>query len=402
VTTPAAQSPNAEQLSSRLEFALNVALEASSLILGYYLSADLEVERKRDSSPVTEADKQTELLIRERLAASFPDDAILGEEFPDREGKSGFRWILDPIDGTKSFIHGVPLFGILIGVEFAEKCVIGVVRFPALNEVVYAAKGSGAWWKIGDREPRPAKVSNVANLADATFSTTNPSRWIAMGRRDALETLMLSVQLARAWGDCYGHMLVATGRADIMIDPAMNAWDAAALLPIVEEAGGHFLTWDGEATAFGGNGLSVTPGLKNAVLRILKKSYEIDGNSFDSLDGFYDEISNLLPPGTEWGRNLSALNDLLRGGFGTPDGGFVLRWKNSRVSRERLGYTETIRQLERHLECCHPSNRASIEHDIDLAHSNRGPTVFDWLIEVFETHGPGGAESSDGVELILE
>lgn len=398
--TPA--QPSAEDLSSRLKFALDVALEASSLILGYYQSATLEVERKRDSSPVTEADKQTELLIRERLSQSFPDDAILGEEFPSKEGTSGFKWILDPIDGTKSFIHGVPLFGTLIGIEYNSECVVGVVRFPALNEVVYAARGTGAWWKIGDAEPRAVRVSNVTNLSEATFCTTNPSRWIAMGRYDALEKLLSTPLLARGWGDCYGHMLVATGRADVMIDPALNAWDAAALLPIVEEAGGQFLDWNGNPTIYGGNGMSVVPGLKEVILDILKKTYTIDGENFSTVEEFYDEFSRVVIPGVQWGRNLSALNDVLRGGFGTPEGGFILRWKNSDLSRQRLGYPETIRQLERHLLICHPSNKASIEHDLNFAQAHRGATAFDWILETIQAHGKGGAEQGDNVELIME
>ena len=410
MNTPASSSdipasstgPSAADLSSRLDFALNVSLETSELILRYYQSADLAVERKRDLSPVTEADKKTELLIRERLATAFPDDAILGEEFPDQDGTSGFRWILDPIDGTKSFVHGVPLFGTLIGVEYQSKCVIGVVRFPALNEVVYASKGSGAWWRIGSQEPRPARVTSISNLSEATFCTTNSSRWLNSGLGDALETLLTTTHLARGWGDCFGHMLVATGRADVMIDPALNAWDAAALLPIVEEAGGHFVDWNGNPTIYGGNGMSVVPGLKDAVLNILRKSYEIDGEKFSNLDEFFDEISRMLIPGVEWGRNLSALNDILRGGFGTPKGGFRLKWKNSSLSRKRLGYAETIRQLEKHLECCHPSNRAFIEHDLNLAHAGRGTTVFDWLVELIQVHGPGGAEADDNVELSLE
>jgi myo-inositol-1(or 4)-monophosphatase len=402
VTTPTAVAPAAEELSSRLAFALELVRETSVLIRGYYQTADLAVERKRDLSPVTEADKNTELLIRERLATAFPYDAILGEEFPDKEGPSGFRWILDPIDGTKSFVHGVPLFGTLIGVEYGSQCVVGVVQFPALNEVVYAARGSGAWWQIGDNEPRPARVSSVMNLAEATFCTTNPSRWFKSGHREALETLLSSVQLARGWGDCFGHMLVATGRADVMIDPAMNAWDAAALQPIIEEAGGHFIDWSGEPTIYGGSGISVVPGLKAAVLSILKKHYEIDGENFSTLDEFYDEISRVLVPGVEWGRNLNALNDILRGGFGTPESGFLLRWKNSTLSRTRLGYAETVRQLEQQIERCHPSNKAFIEHDLNLAHAGRGSTVFDWLIEIFQVHGAGGTEADDGVELVLD
>ena len=257
-------------LLTRQNFALEIAAEASALILRYYQAPGLEVERKGDSSPVTEADKGAELLIRSRLAEAFPDDAILGEEFPSVEGTTGYRWIIDPIDGTKSFIHGVPLFGTLIGVEFHSQCVVGVVRFPALKEVVYAAQGHGAWWQIGDEQPRRAKVSSVTTLAAATFCHTNPARWLATGKQRAFETLCASSQLARGWGDCFGHMLVATGRADVMIDPAMNAWDAAALLPIIEEAGGHFLDWSGTATIYSGNGLSVTPGLKDKVLEIVQ------------------------------------------------------------------------------------------------------------------------------------
>ena len=148
--------------------------------------------------------------------------------------------------------------------------------------------------------------------------------------------------------------------------------------------------------------MSVVPALKDAVLAILKKIYVIDGLNFKTLDEFYDEISRVLVPGVSWGRNLNGLNDLLRGGFGTPEGGFKLVWKNSAVSRSRLGYPQTVIELEKHLERCHPSNRASIEHDLNLAHANRGTTVFDWLVEILRTHGPGGEESADGVELVFE
>ncbi len=257
---------------SRLQFALEVAREASEFILPYYCNPDLAVERKGDSTPVTIADKGAERLIRDGLAKSFPDDAILGEEYPDKSGTTGFRWILDPIDGTKSFIHGVPLFGTLIGVEKDGVCVIGVVRFPALDEVVYAAKGSGAWWQFGNKPPRRAHVSNVTSMSEATFCTTNSTRWLAIKKREALESLLQSVHLARGWGDCFGHMLVATGRAELMIDPAMNPWDAAALLPIVQEAGGEFIDWNGNPTIYSGNGLSVVPGLKDEIIRRLKQN----------------------------------------------------------------------------------------------------------------------------------
>jgi histidinol-phosphatase len=399
---PHTLDPEAAALTPRLDFALSVAREASELILKYYQSADLAVDRKGDASPVTEADRGAELLIRERLAASFPHDAILGEEFPDKTGTTGFRWILDPIDGTKSFIHGVPLFGTLIGVEYNLRCVIGVCRFPALNEVVYAARGGGAWWQIGDREPRRARVSTISKFEEATFCTTNVTRWQKINRWKELETLLYSVNLARGWGDCFGHMLVATGRAELMIDPAMNPWDAAALLPIVEEAGGHFVDWNGNSTIYGGNGLSVVPGLKDKVLGILKPTYEIDGANFSTLEEFYEEIGRVMIPGKDWGRNLDAFNDILRGGFGTPESGFVLRWKNSDQSRVRLGFAETVRQLEQRLKKCHDSNRAPVEHDLKIAKSGHGSTVFDWLVKLIKDHGTSGEEANDRVELLLE
>ncbi len=134
----------------------------------------------------------------------------------------------------------------------------------------------------------------------------------------------------------------------------------------------------------------------------MKPVYEINGGRFETLDGFYEEISRVLIPGAEWGHNLDAFNDILRGGFGTPEGGFTLRWRNWELSRERLGYAETVRQLEKRLERCHPSNRGSIGADLDAARKDTGPTVFDWLIEIIKIHSAGGREAEDGVELILD
>ena len=133
-----------------------------------------------------------------------------------------------------------------------------------------------------------------------------------------------------------------------------------------------------------------------------KTTYEIDGAYFSTLEGFYEEVSNKLIPGALWGKNLDAFNDILRGGFGTPDGGFVLKWRNSKLSRERLGYAETVRQLERRLQRCHPSNRESVSKDLANAKQGIGPTVYDWLIEIIGAHGVGGEEQEDGVGLVLE
>ena len=132
-----------------------------------------------------------------------------------------------------------------------------------------------------------------------------------------------------------------------------------------------------------------------------KPVYEIDGEQIRTLDEFFGVISRVLIPGAEWGHNLDAFNDVLRGGFGTPEDGFVLCWKNSAVSRERLGYPETVRQLEGRLTRCHPSCRQRVAEDLERARQHAGPTVFDWLVEVIEVHCPGGAEQEDGVELVL-
>ncbi len=132
-----------------------------------------------------------------------------------------------------------------------------------------------------------------------------------------------------------------------------------------------------------------------------KPVLELDGARFETLEGFYDEVSRVLIPGADWGRNLDAFNDILRGGFGTPEGGFVLRWVRSGLSRVRLGHAETARQLERRLALCHPSNRDRVAADLARARRGEGPTVFDWLVEILRVHGPGGREAGDGAELVL-
>lgn len=134
----------------------------------------------------------------------------------------------------------------------------------------------------------------------------------------------------------------------------------------------------------------------------MKAVYEIDGRDFETVEEFYDVVSRVLIPGVYWGHNLDALNDILRGGFGTPEGGFILRWKNSAVSHERLGYPETVRQLELRLSRCHPSNREWVRQDLERARQCVGPTAFDWLVDVIEIHCAGGREQDDGVELILD
>lgn len=257
-------------LSHRLDFARDAAKQASEFILGYYQSPELAVERKRDRSPVTAADRGAEELIRKLIAEHWPDDGVLGEELGETPGRSGWRWILDPVDGTKSFIHGVPLFGTLIGLELDSQPVLGLCALPALNEVVYGAKGLGAWWQTGQREPRPARVSDVSDLSEAVFCTTTIQGWSRVGRQAAFERFCQTCSISRGWGDCYGHILVATGRVDLMVDPLLNPWDCAALVPILAEAGGHFVDLNGVSTIHSGHGMSVNGKLKDAALALLK------------------------------------------------------------------------------------------------------------------------------------
>ncbi len=257
------------ELQQRMHFAVAASRDVSELILKYYQASDLIVDLKRDRSPVTAADRGAEELLRTQIAKTYPNDGILGEEFGETESSNGFRWLLDPVDGTKSFIHGVPLFGTLIGLEFQDRVVVGICRFPALDEVVYASEGQGAWWQVGDADPKQAKVSSVSKMSDALFCTTTINGWQTLGLRDTFDRLCQAAGLTRGWSDCYGHMLVATGRADVMVDPEMNEWDAAALLPIVREAGGHFVDFVGQPTIYSNNGLSVNELLKDEVLQIL-------------------------------------------------------------------------------------------------------------------------------------
>jgi histidinol phosphatase-like enzyme (inositol monophosphatase family) len=265
MTDPTHPSPTA-----RLSFALDAAREAGRHTLRYFRQAELVVDRKADASPVTVADREAELLLRKRIEEQFPDDAILGEEFPERMGTSGYRWIVDPIDGTKSFIHGVPLYGTMVGVEYGGRSILGVVYIPAMDECVYGETGGGAWHQVGSQPPRRARVSTRARLVDSLFVTSEVASFRAKGRSEAYSRLDEACRLSRTWGDCFGYLLVATGRAEVMVDPIMNVWDAAAIQPIVEEAGGTFTNWSGERTIYGGEGIATNKAVLEAVLAITR------------------------------------------------------------------------------------------------------------------------------------
>jgi len=264
------------ELEERLQLAVAIAREVGDLTMRYFRTTDLVVERKADDSPVTRADKEGELLMRERLATACPDDAIIGEEHDDKPGTSGYQWYLDPIDGTHSFVHGVPLFGNMMALEQGDAPVVGVLVFPAARELVYAGAGLGAWWATdvvdgsSALDVRRARVSTTASVQAAAFSTTGLEGYDEAGRVDALARIAASGATTRAWSDCYGHLLVATGRVDVMIDAAMNVWDNAPLMPIVTEADGRFTDLDGVATIHGSGAVSSNGLLHDAALALLR------------------------------------------------------------------------------------------------------------------------------------
>lgn len=261
-----------QEIQQRLDLAVAAARTAGAITLKYYRSADLSVDRKADNSPVTIADRQAEAHLRERILTHFPHDAIVGEELGETPGTSGFRWILDPIDGTKSFIHGVPLYGTLIGMERDGQCTLGVIHIPTQDECVYAARGGGAWYATGTQPPQPARVNSCTCLAESLFLTSEVKSFDLIGRREAYFRLQDACRLSRTWGDCYAYLMVATGRAEVAVDPLMNVWDAAALLPIMEEAGGTFTDWEGQPSIYSGNGLATNGRVLNEVLAITRRA----------------------------------------------------------------------------------------------------------------------------------
>lgn len=208
-----------------LDFAVDIAREAGAITYRHY-QGSFVAERKADNSFVTIADREAETYLRTRIAKAFPDDSILGEEQGEQSGSSNRRWILDPIDGTYSFVHGVPLYGVLIGLELDGEPVLGVVNLPALNDLVYAARGLGCFWN-GD----VARVSATSALDQALLLSTDFGACEQYEFGPAADSLQRQVQARRTWGDAYGHVLVATGRADIMLDPVMNVWDCPLCCP---------------------------------------------------------------------------------------------------------------------------------------------------------------------------
>jgi histidinol phosphatase-like enzyme (inositol monophosphatase family) len=260
-----------DDVGARLTLAIDAASEAGERTLRAFRSRRFGVETKSDGSPVTDADRDAEESLRAAIERAFPADAILGEEFGEREGTSGYRWIIDPIDGTKSFVHGVPLWGTLVAVERDRRSVAGVILMPALDEVVYASEGAGAWHVVGGAEATPARASRVNDLRKAMFCTTSPEYFMRTNQRELLDELCAAFGNMRGWSDCYAHVLVATGRAEVVVEPQISPWDVAPMTVIMREAGGRYTAWNGKETAYAPNGVATNGVLHDDVLKLLPR-----------------------------------------------------------------------------------------------------------------------------------
>ena len=258
MTTPSTQT--------LLEFALDAVWQAGRITLGYFQSA-ATVERKADNSPVTLADREAEQKLRGLINQYWPDHGIIGEEFGRSTTDSRYTWVIDPIDGTHSFICGVPFYSMLLALADGDDVIIGIIHLPALNETVYAVRGGGCYWN-----GRRAHVSRVDKLDDAIVLASELHTFAQCGREDAWHRLIDATYQQRTWGDGYGHSLVATGRAEVMVDPILDFWDAAPLQVILEEAGGTLTDWQGNSTVHNGEAIATNGVLFEQVMDIVGES----------------------------------------------------------------------------------------------------------------------------------
>jgi histidinol-phosphatase len=258
---------NPSSLSEELTFALSLADQADAISLSRYRALDLKITTKPDNTPVTDADRAVEEAIRGAIAAKYPTDTIVGEEFGDSRISHGDLeryWVIDPIDGTKNFLRGVPTWATLIALVVDGHVVVSVVSSPALYRRWYATRGHGAYLIEGSAPPRPLHVSGVNTIADASIAYSDFQGWGA--RRNAFEALLDSAWRTRGVGDFWSHMLVAEGAVDAAIEPSLALWDMAALDLVVTEAGGRFTSLEGVDGPFGPNAVSTNSKIHSQVL----------------------------------------------------------------------------------------------------------------------------------------
>ncbi|MBI2419433.1 MAG: histidinol-phosphatase [Ignavibacteriales bacterium] len=235
----------------------------SGEIINRYYRTPIAVESKADESPVTIADKKTEEYIREEIMKEFPEHGIVGEEFGSYQADAEYVWVLDPIDGTKSFICGVPLFGTLIAIKKGDEVIAGAFHQPVLRELLLG--DNAAAWLNDER----VYVRECNDISKAVFLNTDHLNVYTYQNGAGFEQLIRKVKLFRGWGDCYGYYLLATGFADIMMDPIMNPWDTLALVPIIRGAGGIITDYQGGNPVTGSSVIAAAPGIHAEVVRIL-------------------------------------------------------------------------------------------------------------------------------------
>jgi len=260
-------------IQRRLDLAIDAARAAGDVTRALFGRAGLGVQSKGDGSPVTEGDRRAETEIRRLIGSAFPHDAIRGEEHADTAGDSGLSWLIDPIDGTISFVRGVPLYGTLIALERDGSLVAGVISMPELDEMVFASVGGGAWHARGDRSPEPARVSTIDCLDRARFTTTSVDYFDSSGCRDLFLRLCDGFGSMRGWSDCYGYMLLATGRVDAVVEPNVHPWDIAAGHVIVREAGGRATDFSGGSSVRTGTSLATNGRIHEQALGVIRAGW---------------------------------------------------------------------------------------------------------------------------------
>lgn len=253
-----------------LALALELANIADKITLDRFEAADLQVNSKPDMTPVSDADIAVEEALREKLGADRPTDAILGEEFGGSATFAGRQWVIDPIDGTKNFVRGVPVFATLIALLVDGKPVVGVVSAPALARRWWAAEGSGAWRSFNGGSPKKLAVSGVSEIADASVSFSSLDGWRDRNLLAGFQQLSDDTWRLRGFGDFFSYCLVAEGAVDIAMEPEVSLWDLAPLSVLVTEAGGRFSSLAGEDGPHGGDALATNGLLHDAVRNYLR------------------------------------------------------------------------------------------------------------------------------------
>jgi histidinol phosphatase-like enzyme (inositol monophosphatase family) len=260
---PKVDSDRAMISETLFPFVRKLAEKSAAVIVPYFANENMEVELKADETPVTRADRQAERVMRDLIAKEFPSHGIIGEEYGEEKPDAEFVWVLDPIDGTKSFAAGCPLFGTLICLLHQGKPIIGAINQPILNQFCF---GDG---RTTTCNGKPVRVREISHLSEASLLTTDIKNIFTYQDRGRFEDLACRVKMFRTWGDCYGYLLVASGWADIMVDPIMNPWDLLPLIPVIEGAGGVITTWDGSDPRKGNSIVAANEHIHGRVIEIL-------------------------------------------------------------------------------------------------------------------------------------